>query len=58
MDEIILTKQQVNDLAKIYEHFKTYEDFNVTLDNEGTMCVKLDSKHIAAKIDKSFVPKY
>ena len=58
MDELILTKQQVTDLAKIYEHFKTYEDFNVTLDKEGSMYVRLDSRHIAAKIDKTFVPKY
>ena len=58
MEDITLTKQQVVDLVRIYEHFKTYRDFSVTISESGSVSVKLDSKQLDAIIDKSFVATY
>ena len=58
MDEFTLTKQQVVDLVRVYEHFRTYKDFSVTISESGSISVKLDSKQLEATIDKSFVATY
>jgi len=55
MEDIILTKQQIYDLLKIYDHFQHYDDFTVTLGQEGKVSVSFDSRKLEKKVDRSFV---
>ena len=57
MSDITLTKQQIFDLIKIFDHFNSYEDFTVTLGEDGMINIKLDSKMMQHKVNKAFVPK-
>ncbi len=56
MEDIVLTKQQIYDLLKIYDHFQHYDDFTVTLGQEGKVSVSFDSRKLEQKIDRTFVP--
>ena len=57
MEDITLTKQQIFNLLKIYENFKTYEDFTITLGQNGIVSVQLDSNKMVHKVDRTFIPK-
>jgi hypothetical protein len=56
MEDIVLTKQQIFNLLKIYDHFRNYDDFTVTLGQEGKVSVSFDSRKLDQKIDRTFVP--
>ncbi len=54
MTDIVLTKEQIDKLILIYDQFKYFEDFSVTLSDDGTVSVKFEMDKVDRKV-KRFV---
>ena len=54
MTDIVLTKEQIDKLILIYDQFKYFEDFTVTLSDDGTVSVKFEMDKVDRKV-KRFV---
>jgi hypothetical protein len=54
MTDIVLTKEQIDKLILIYDQFKYFEDFTVTLSDDGTVSVKFEMDKVDRKA-KQFI---
>ena len=54
MTDIVLSKEQIDKLILIYDQFKYFEDFSVTLSDDGTVSVKFEMDRVDRKV-KRFV---
>jgi hypothetical protein len=54
MTDIVLTKEQISKLFLIYDQFKYFEDFTVTLSDDGTVSVKFEMSKVDGK-QKRFI---
>jgi hypothetical protein len=54
MTDIVLSKEQIDKLILIYDQFKYFEDFSVTLSDDGTVSVKFEMDKVDRKV-KRFV---
>jgi len=57
MSDITLTKEQINKLFIVYDHFKFFDDFTVTLSQDGKVSVKFEMDKVDSKkkfIEQSF----
>ena len=46
MTDIVLSKEQIDKLILIYDQFKYFEDFSVTLSDDGTVSVKFEMDRV------------
>jgi len=53
MSDLILTKDTISKLITIYDQFKYFEDFTITLSEDGTVSIKFDMDKVDNK--KRFV---
>ena len=49
MSDLILTKDTISKLITIYDQFKYFEDFTITLSEDGTVSIKFDMDKVDGK---------
>ena len=54
MADIVLTKEQIHKLILIYDQFKYFDDFTVTLNEDRTVSIKFDMEKVDTK-QKKFI---
>ena len=56
-NSISLTREQISKLNLVYEYFKDFNSFTVTLEENGKVLVSFDISDIKHKQDKHFIQK-
>lgn len=57
MDDITLTKDQIENIIQLHDHFKHLQTFNITLEDNGSVAVKFKLSDLNSKNEKQFVKK-
>jgi hypothetical protein len=57
MDQITLTKDQIENIIQLHDHFKHLQSFDITLEDDGSVAVKFKLSDLKSKNEKQFVEK-
>jgi len=57
VEDINLSKDQIENIIQLHEHFKHFQSFNITLDENGGVAVKFKLSDLKPKRDNDFVEK-
>jgi hypothetical protein len=57
VEEIILTKDQIENIIQLHDHFKHLQSFTIALEDNGNVAVKFKLTDLKSKQQTQFVKK-